>query len=106
MIFVWTIPFAHVSAQTIIEQGEKPSELSQHGLETLNTMVGAINVFLALLFIVSIIGLFVSGIKFIIAGGGETTLESARKIGIASIVGLLLSLVGYVIVNIIKHFIV
>ncbi|MEA1926353.1 MAG: hypothetical protein U9M90_03915 [Patescibacteria group bacterium] len=93
-------------AQTVTEQGDIPSEFAQHGLETLNKMIGAINVFLALLFIVSIIGFVVSGIKFIIAGGDEGMLESARKTGIASVVGFLLSLVGYVIINIIKHFIV
>jgi len=93
-------------SHTITEQGQEPSEFAQHGLETLNKTISAINVFLALLFITSILGLIVSGIKFIIAGGDEGTLESARKTGIASIVGLLLSLVGYVIINIIKHFIV
>lgn len=97
----------HISlAQTVIEQGNVPSEFARHGLETLNKMIGAVNVFLALLFIVSIIGFVISGIKFIIAGGDEGTLESARKTGIASVVGFLLSLVGYVIINIIKHFIV
>jgi hypothetical protein len=91
---------------TVVEQGEQPSEFAQHGLETLNKTISAVNVFLALLFITSIMGLIVSGIKFLIAGGDEGTLESARKTGIASIVGFLLSLLGYVIVNIIKHFIV
>lgn len=93
-------------SHTVIEQGQQPSEFAQHGLETLNKTIGAVNVFLALLFITSILGLIVSGIKFLIAGGDEGTLESARKTGIASIVGFLLSLLGYVIVNIIKHFIV
>ena len=91
---------------TVIEQGQQPSEFAQHGLETLNKTISAVNVFLALLFITSVLGLIVSGIKFLIAGGDEGTLEGARKTGIASVVGLLLSLVGYVIVNIIKHFIV
>jgi len=94
------------SSPTVIEQGELPSEFSQSGLETLNKTIGAVNVFLALLFVTSVLGLVFSGVKFLIAGGSESTLDSARKTGIASIVGLLLSLVGYVIINIIKHFIV
>jgi hypothetical protein len=93
-------------SHTVVEQGQQPSEFAQHGLETLNKTISAVNVFLALLFITSILGLIVSGIKFLIAGGDEGTLDSARKTGIASIVGFLLSLLGYVIVNIIKHFIV
>lgn len=106
MLFIFLIQFRISIAQTVTEQGNIPSEFAQHGLETLNKMTSAVNVFLALLFIASIIGFMVSGIKFIIAGGDEGMLEGARKTGIASVVGFLLSLIGYVIINIIKHFIV
>lgn len=99
-------PFQILEAQTAIEQSNSPSEFARHGLETLNKTISAVNVFLALLFLASIIGLVISGIKFVIAGGSEGTLESARRTGLASVVGLILSLVGYVIVNVIKHFIV
>ncbi len=99
-------PVRMLHAQSIWEQSNSPSEFAEHGLETLNKTISAVNVFLALLFIASIMGLVVSGVKFVIAGGDEGVLESARRTGIASLVGVFLSLIGYVIVNVIKHFVV
>lgn len=94
-------------AQFVIEEKrETPSQFAQQGLETLNITVGAINVFLALLFLSSIIGLLVAGVRFVIAGGSEGTLSSARKTALASIMGLIFSLVGYLIINTIKHFVI
>ncbi|MBT3356393.1 hypothetical protein HN784_01420 [bacterium] len=96
-----------VSAQFIVEEErEVPSTFAQQGLKTLNTTIGAINIFLGIFFLVSIIGLIVAGIRFIIAGGSESMLNSARKISIASVVGIISSLIGYLLINTIKHFII
>jgi len=92
------------NAQFVEQPKETPSEFSIQGRETFNTVIDAMNVFLALLFVSSLIGLVISGIKFIVAGGDEGVLGGARKTGMASLVGIILSLVGYVIINVIKHF--
>ena len=62
-----------------------------------------ITALLALVFIFSLIGFIVAGMKYIIAGGNEKTLEDARKIWISSLVGVSVSLLGYVIINLIKY---
>lgn len=93
-----------IHAQFVEEQTETPSEFSIQGRETFNTVIDAMNIFLALLFVSSVLGLIISGIKFVVAGGDEGVLGGARKTGVASLVGLILSLIGYVIINVIKHF--
>lgn len=98
------LPFATL-AQFVEEEKETPSDFSLQGLETFNTITDTINIFLALLFITSILGFLFSGVKFIIAGGDEGTLGGARKTMLASVIGFVLSLVGYIIINVIKHFI-
>ncbi len=96
-----------VAAQFVVEEErETPSKFAMQGLDTLNTTIGAINIFLGLLFIISLIGLVVAGIRFIIAGGSEDMLNSARTISLASIMGAIFSLIGYILVNSIKHFII
>jgi hypothetical protein len=62
-----------------------------------------VSVFLSILFITSLMGFIVAGIKFIVAGGGEDVLQSARRISLASLIGLVLSLVGYIIISLLKH---
>ena len=92
------------SAQFVSEEKETPSEFSLQGLQTFDTVIDTINIFLALLFVTSILGFIYSGIKFVIAGGAESTLETARKTMTASVIGFVLSLTGYIIINVIKHF--
>lgn len=94
-----------VFAQFVEEERETPSDFSLEGLKAFSTITDTINIFLALLFITSILGFVFAGIKFVIAGGSEDTLGSARKTLLASTVGFILSLVGYVVINVIKHFI-
>lgn len=91
-------------AQFVEEQRQKASDFSLRGIETFNTIVDTVNIFLALLFISSILGALFAGAKFIIAGGSESTLGSARKTLLASVIGFVLSLVGYIIINMIKYF--
>lgn len=59
----------------------------------------------ALVFVFSIIGFIFSGVKFIVAGGSETTLSAAHKAWISSLAGLTVAIAGYVIINIIRYFI-
>lgn len=69
----------------------------------LENSLGIITILLALVFIFSLIGFLISGVKYVIAGGSEATLEDARKIWISSLVGVSVSLLGYVILNLIKY---
>lgn len=59
----------------------------------------------ALVFVSSILGFIYSGVNFIIAGGSEKTLGAAHKAWISSLIGLVLAIAGYVIINIIRYFI-
>lgn len=101
-----TIPQKLLGAFIVEEKRETPSEFAQQGVQTLNVVISAINVFLGLLFVSSLIGLIVAGVRFVIAGGSESMLDTAKTTSIASIIGLVFSLVGYIIVNTIKHFVI
>jgi len=59
---------------------------------------------LALVFIFSLCGLILSGITFMMAGGNENNLDKARALLISSSVGLIISMVGYISLNLLKHF--
>ena len=69
----------------------------------LENSFGVITILLALVFIFSLIGFLIAGIKYVIAGGSEKTLEDAKKVWISSLVGVSVSLLGYVILNLIKY---
>lgn len=100
------VPFSSFAQFVVEEEREVPSTFAKQGLSTLNTTVGAINISLGLLFLVSLIGLIVAGVRFVIAGGSEKMLDSARKISLASVMGVIFSLIGYLLVNTIKYFII
>ena len=69
-----------------------------------NSISSIFSFVLALIFIFSIFGFLLSGITFLVSGGNERALDSARKYLISSSVGLLVSLVGYISLNLLKHF--
>jgi len=106
LIFLLATPLTAFAAFVVEEKQEIPSEFAQQGLQTLNITVSAINVFLSLFFLVSIIGLCVATVRFIIAGGNEEILNSAKKISLASVMGVVFSLIGYLLVNTIKYFVI
>ena len=56
----------------------------------------------AFVFIISIIGFLFAGLKFMTAGGNESVLGNAHKTWVASLTGLIISLVGYILVYILK----
>lgn len=59
---------------------------------------------MALVFIFSIFGFILSGVTFLVSGGNESALNKARGYLLTSAVGLIISLVGYVSLNLLKHF--
>ncbi len=106
LLNLFFIPVLSFAQFVVEEERETPSKFAQQGLETLNNTVAAINVFLGLLFLFSIIGLLIAGVRFVIAGGSEEMLNSARTISMASVMGIIFSLIGYILVNSIKHFVI
>lgn len=69
----------------------------------LENSLGVITILLALVFIFSLIGFLIAGVKYVIAGGSEKTLEDAKKIWISSLAGVSVSVLGYIILNLIKY---
>jgi len=67
-----------------------------------NKVDDVVNIFLAIIFITSVFGFIFSGVQYIIAGGNERVLESARKTRNVSIIGSSLALVAYVIIKLMQ----
>lgn len=88
-------------------QAVNPGE-NKVDLETANNfgnVLHAANVALALVFILSISLLLVSGVYFITAGGDEDVLQNAHAMWRLAALGLGIALIGYIVVNVIKFFI-
>jgi len=49
--------------------------------------------------IISIVGIVIGGLMYVISGGDEEKTKSAKSIIFASIIGLVVALLGYAIVN-------
>lgn len=71
----------------------------------LNNVLHIANVSLALVFIFSSLLLLTSGIYFITAGGDEAGLDNAHNMWRLAVLGFVIALLGYLIVNLIKFFI-
>lgn len=84
---------------------ENPASIQAVEKDTFDQTADIVTFLFALVFIFSILGFLFSGIKFIVAGGSEKTLSAAHKAWISSLVGLVLAIAGYVIINIIRYFI-
>ncbi len=67
-----------------------------------NSAIEIVTFLFAFVFILSIIGFLFSGLKFMTAGGSEGALDGAHKTWIASLTGLVVSLVGYIIIYVAK----
>ncbi len=91
-------------AQFVEEEGIEPSEDTLETAEFFYKTINAINVLLALLFILSVIGFVIAGVKAVIAGGNEAVLEDSKKTAILSTIGFSLALVSYILISVIKHF--
>jgi uncharacterized membrane protein len=58
-----------------------------------------LNYILGIIGIVAILGIVIGGLMYVISGGDETKTKDAKGIIFASIIGLVIALVGYAIVN-------
>jgi len=83
---------------------EKTGTEQKSGVSYFNDISSVFSFVMALVFILSLFGLLFSGIKFMVAGGNEKALGEARTYLISSSVGVVISLVGYISLNLLKHF--
>ena len=97
------------NAQFVVAEtptAETGSESAIKTISTFNQVYSIISFFLALLFLISIIGLVVAAIKFFIAGGSEKVLEEARSILLYSMAAFALSILGYIMINLFRYVII
>ena len=70
------------------------------GSESLTSIVGTvINTMLFIVGILSVIMIIYAGIRFITAGGNAQQVSTAKNILIYSVVGLVISIIAYAVVN-------
>ena len=97
--FCLAMPAVPAAAQ--FNQAETTQETSSDVFEN---AVSIVNFLFAVAFLFSLIGLVISAIKFVVAGGSESMIGSAHSTWMASVIGLLIALVGFVVVNIIRYY--
>ncbi len=85
---------------------DEPSQTATAGASTFDGIANFITVLLAILFIASILGFISAGVKLLIAGGSEGMLDKGRTLAIYSAVGFFISLIGYILLNIFRYFLV
>ncbi len=89
-------------AQFIEPENKTTSSTTKSSSIDINFLIEVVTLLFAFVFIISIIGFLFSGLKFMTAGGSESVLESAHKTWIASLTGLIVSLLGYIMIYILK----
>jgi len=68
------------------------------------TLVGrVISLLLLVAVLIALVFLVIGGIRWITSGGDKTKLESARGHLVAAIVGLIVALLAYLIINVVLH---
>lgn len=107
-IFLCILAFSVIAVGVPLHMGQAqfvkaPSGQAQTG-SFFENAVSIINFLFAIAFLISLIGLVISAIKFIVAGGSEKMIGSAHTTWMASVIGLSIALVGFVIVNIIRYY--
>lgn len=98
-----TIPF--ITQGAFVEFPTETSNVEQQTkVSYFNNIASIFSFVLAIIFIFSLFGFLISGLTFIMAGGHEGNLEKARSTLIFSVVGVVISLIGYISLNLLKHF--
>ena len=70
----------------------------------LNRALHYTNVGIALVFILFLLLMLASGIEFLMAGGDEISLQKAHRMWRIASLGITSTLIGYIVVNLIKFF--
>lgn len=86
--------FAETNQSVLPNNFEDTSSL----LEKSNNII---TILLFFILLASFIGLIISGIRFIYAGGNEEILNKAKTTALSSFIGIIVSLLGYIILKLI-----
>lgn len=76
---------------------EKPGGVFDGDVSGVLTTI--LNWILAIIGIAAVLGIVIGGLMYIVSGGDETKTKNAKSLIFASIIGLVIALVGYAIVN-------
>ncbi len=90
-----------VGAQFEPTAGHEGTRLSTDTLD--ETLKNILNLLLGLIAILAVLGLVISGILFITAGGSDDRIKSAKAWLMYSIIGVIVALIGYIVVGFIAR---
>jgi hypothetical protein len=94
--------------QAVFAQGAASQSLVPSQLDAINNPItvirGIIRFILLIAFIIAFIMLLVGGIRWIMAGGDEKSVEKARNTITAALIGLVVILVAYALIRIVELF--
>jgi ABC-type Fe3+ transport system permease subunit len=96
LVFAFTLKSTNGAFEEENEKSSSTFEVASYFNEATNIVL----FLLAFVFVASLIGFLISGIRYLIAGGDQENLDQASKIWQSSLMGLFISLVGYVIIKI------
>ncbi len=86
------------------QTGLDNTKYNETGNETVATIViKVINWLLGILAALAVLVLIIAGIMYILSGGDEGKVETAKTWIIYAIIGLIIALLGYVIINIVSN---
>ncbi len=89
---------AAVNAQSLV-----PTELTKHG-DIIPVIRGIIQFVLIVAFIIAFVMLLIGGIRWILAGGDEKSVEKARNTITAALIGLVIILVAFALIRLVEQF--
>ncbi len=102
LTIVFSLPLI-TGAQFIPDREIGSTGLADTSVYTIITSV--LNWLLMLITILAVIGFVISGIMYVTAGGSERG-ETAQKWLTYSIIGIIVALLGYIVINVISSFLV
>lgn len=94
---------AMIAPAAVFGQNLVPAELSQTA-DPIKVIRGLIRLILVIAFILAFVMLIVGGIRWILAGGDEKAVGSARGTITAALIGLVIVLVAYAIIRLVEVF--
>ena len=94
---------ARAEIQEISKNKTNSSDLP--AADFLNNLLHYVDIGLAIIFILFLLLLIASGVEFLVAGGDEASLDMGHKMWRTALLGMICSLLAYVIINLIKYFI-
>lgn len=104
--FLFLVFVSAASAQTPININPNPSlgVLGPKDVEPQNVVKFIINALILVGVIASLVFLIYGGIRWIVSGGDKTAVETARNHVVAAIVGLVIIVLAFVIINFVLFF--